>query len=234
MTLPLPPTLSEVRASALLRAGVMGVPRGDTAALANEKVREAQSELFWHAEWVRQRRTATITLTDSVDTYDIPDDMDLAGLQWAWVQNTDGARARLVLDHTLDIYNNYRNSSGKPMYLWVQDSSLVLTPKPDANWPTLYLGYNMRASTLANDQDRVSVDGEALIQRTAYKLMEALGVGGVTDGRRIDHERYLQRVRAKQRPGQMFNIASDAIDGPAYFDRAGVPEAYVAGWNPWP
>lgn len=234
MPLPQAPTLSEVRAAALNRVGMRGVPTGEVVAVTNEKAREAQAELFWQAEWVRLRISATIPLTDGVDTYDIPDDMDLGGLQVAWVQNSDGLRSRLYLDSTIEIYNTYRNSSGKPNYLWIMNSGLTLTPKPDSSWTTLYLEYNRSASGLVNDQDRVSVDGEALIQRMAYKMKEHYGIGGDPTPARIDHERYLMLLRGKQRPPQMFPIASEAMDGPVYWARNGGPATYTANWNPWP
>lgn len=232
MSLPLPPTLSEVRNSVMIRAGA-GAPSPANLALqsqVDELIRSSQIELYYRAEWLRGRGHHTFALTANVSDYNVPDDCDAGNIARLWIVNNKGTAFAPKYDELIDFHNEFKTAS-RPRFWYIIDGVIRFTPAPDATWLTADIDYTTAVQPLVNDADRISVDGEALIQWAAIKLRETLGIGAPSETTRRDFEVYLERLRMNQGPGQMFTAATRLVDGPAYWDRARtVP--YTPDWNP--
>jgi hypothetical protein len=232
MSLPLQPTLVDLRNTVIIRsgAGSTGALAGTMAPLIDELLRQSQRELYYETEWVRLRVRRTYALIANQTDYDIPDDMDIAGLCVLTLIDNKGKYHQPTYDDMVDYRNTYQTPN-RPRFWWIMDSNIKFLPAPDSTWVSMILDYTMSPNSLISETDRCAVDGECLIQRAAIKLREQMGIGGDSNLARMDHERYLQRMRVNQGPSQKFPIASRTLAGPAYWTH---PRAspYTPEWNP--
>jgi hypothetical protein len=195
-------TLAEVRAGVFAACTLN--TNGDRGARAlqivDQMIRRSQRELELKAPWLRLSATRTITLTDAVDTYDFPDDLDPGRILDVFVRN-----ASTLKFYPLNAAPSQRQrnagsavTSGRPFWYWYDNEVLNITPAPlVASWDQLRLDGYLRASALVNDEDLASVDGEALIQRAEIHARPRIGLP-VTQDMKDSHLAYLRDVAASQ------------------------------------
>lgn len=233
MSLSLTPTLSQIRKSVMIRAGV-GAPGSANAAIqlmVDEFINASQYELYYKAEWIRLSKSSTFNFIAGISDYNVPDDCDIGNIHRLYMENSLGSFYEPKFDFLVDFRNAYKTPS-MPRFWQVQDGVIRFLPAPDATiWTICHLDYNVEITPLVNETDRPAVDGECLIQRAVIKIQAHLGIGRPTQESMQEHLDYLERLRVNQGPPQMFLTASRKIDGPAYWDRArSIP--YTPDWNP--
>lgn len=237
MTLPLSPTLADVRNSVAIRCGLAtsGTLANNLRAVIDEMVRKCQAQIYLRATWARQVFEQTITAVNGERDYDIPSVTTIGGILRVAAVDSKGKFKAMAYDDLLDI-ENITYTPGKPEFWKIIDDMLRVKPAPDTTeYPSfLLLLYRAPASMVA-DADRTVVDGEALIQLATIGVKEYLGVGGDQRVARAEFERYLLDLRQSVSPPRMFLIATRRLDGPAYWtwptvDAATMP--YAVDWNP--
>lgn len=240
MTLPLPPTLVDLRQSVAVRAGLAG--SGNLAArstpLIDELLRQAQTEIYLRCAWARIWRTTDITLTTGERDYDIPADTVIGNIGPIWVKNLDGRPFPVQFEDMLEVewVSQDLQANGRPMTWNIVNDILRISPAPDAAvWPNLTLHYQQAPNTLTSDQSRASIDGEALIQLATIRLKENMGIGGPQQPDIARFERYLYDLRAASSPARVYATATRHIDGPAYWTSPSADTyttPWISGWNP--
>lgn len=243
MAMPLEMTLGELRREVLALAGVAtsgNTPR-TIQPVVNALLNECQSKISLRAVWARRLIDVVVPLVADTRDYDIPDVCDgLGGLQRLDLTNTEGRRVPLRYDDSLWLESNTTtvNTPGLPTAWQIVDDIIRFDRVPDTDvWTTLTIRLLPRPIRLVEDSDRCIVDSQALIQLATIKLKEHLEVGANTRADRAEFERYLVDLRStKTGASQSFGIASERLDGPAYW-RLGTPmgaftQPYSQTWNP--
>jgi hypothetical protein len=252
MSLSLLPTLEEVRNAVGTRVGLRnsGKLQAGNQAILDEEIRSAQRELFVSYHWLRRNVEVRLTLSVGVKVYDLPNVLNLNGIQRVGVLESDGIKVTsLTYDDLQDISNTYKDN-GKPRFWKVMGSqvdaspaasptisaAIVINPPPDADWPTLVIEGQMRDYPPTLDADRIVVDGEAVIRAVTIRMKEYLGIGGSQNQARSDLATYVNGLRGVEAPSRAYAIASRKVDGPAYWDRPSTAAGhapYSTDWTPW-
>lgn len=238
MTLPLVPTLGEIRNSVMIRCGLetSGNLGGRQKALLDQHIVAQQHLLYRRAGWCRLVQTLDVTLTTSVVDYDIPQGTTPGMIHRIAVRNTDNKWFPLTYDDAVELENYDTTATSMPRWWQILNDQLHLAPYPDATqWPELRIWYSSRPADLVNDSDRPVVDAEALIRATTILHKEYLGIGGDQTLARKELEQYLRDLRSDSSPGRSIRLASLDPDGPAYWDLSTPTgqQPYDPSWNPW-
>jgi len=252
MSLSLLPTLEDVRNAVAIRVGMAnsGTLSQKQQALLDEEIRRAQRELFVACHWPRRHVSVNIALSTDVFKYDLPNVLNLGGIHRVGLLESDGKKVNtLVYDDLQDIGNTY-TTSGKPRFWKVMgdtvaaspatspavSAQLFISPPPVSSWTTVIVEGQMRDYPPVLDDDRIVVDGEAVIQTAAIRFKEYYGIGGSQAQNRQDLSSYIVGLRNQEAPSRMYAIASRKADGPAYWDRPSTAAGYApysVDWNPW-
>ena len=202
MALPAPMTLAQVRAGvfAACTLNTNGDRGARALAIVDQMIRRSQRELELKAPWLRLSATREIPLAEGVSSYDFPDDMDPGRTMDVYVRNASTLKYHPLGAAPSQILRNagIPSTSGRPSYYWFDDEALNITPAPlAATWDQIRLDGYIRASALTNDEDLVSVDGEALIQRAEIHTRPRIGMP-VSQDMRDSHLAYVKDVAADQ------------------------------------
>ena len=252
MSLPLLPTLEEIRDDVAIRSGAANsgtLPQAQKRWLDSE-IRRAQRELFSQYAWLRRNASTTITLSAGVKVYDLPNIFNLGGIHRVGILESDGIRVRSLLNDDLQDVTNEFTANGTPRYWKVMGAQiapspsapptaspqLVITPAPTSEWTTLVIEGQLRDYPVEADDDRVVVDGEAIIQAVTIRYKEYLGIGGDQGRNRQDLGAYIQSLRGQESTTKAYPIASRKNAGPAYWSypsNSGSYAPYTPTWTPW-
>lgn len=238
MALSPPMTLSQVRDEVFTRCTLnQGGDRGSRALkLVDSCIKRAQKELELKAPWLRLSATRTVTLSEGVVVYDFPDDMDPGRTLDVFVRNvSSGKYARLIAEPNQSQKNAATTATNnQPFFYWYENEQLNLTPPPAvATWDSLKLEGYLRASLLTNDEDLLSVDGEAVIQRAEIFARPRLGLQ-VTKDMVESHQAYVRDTAAHQTEAGSVVMGGDTSQRCAPQD-GGSPRnmyAYDESWQP--
>ena len=243
MSLPLNPTLLELRNQVLLRCGYSndGNQAAGIAPMVDVLIAGAERELFPEMQWLKAVTRATITLVTGNNSVDWPDDAEPGEIQIVWVHRADtGALSEVFPGIRLNERDTSDNGeNGKPLLYEELDETIYLNPKPSADYDYLYIQY-LKAPKLIQENDRCLVDPELLIQRATMKLKEFLGlsVGPVDMG---NHERYMTRLRASNSSKSGYVLGGhkswrtsvQRTNRIASSSRTGSYASYSNEWSPW-
>lgn len=262
MTLPLPPTLVELRNSVAVRAGVAtnGTLASSLYDIVDEFLASCQWEIYTRYSHARLRQTYE-TLTDMLQRdFDIPSDCRIGTLEKVSMLRVRGEVATdpdnyvppLTLDEVdvdrlreVDLkydertpYNNFDPEVPATPQTWQILNDLIrVAPSVDARlFPALRIYYAKAPTPLVAEADRCVVDGEGLKRMTALRVQDYLGIGGDLDTEMMKVERYLKDLRGLANPATSFNLASDNPDGPRYWTNPGIDaqnQPYTPNWGPW-
>jgi hypothetical protein len=232
MPQPLAPTLVEIRNSVLVRAGytIVGDQAADMYPLADEMIRKAQNELHREAPWLTQRSRAEYALTTGESVYDTPDDAQMSRIGRVAVINQAGNEYDLIARSGAQV-RNATKTSAQPRYYEITENALLLHPSPNDDWVTLVIEYYAGPAALLGETDRPNVDGEALIQRAAYLVKRATGLGGDWNADMQDHMRYLALTAREQGEIGSISMIGRVPIAPASFRRRNI--AWRDDWSPW-
>lgn len=244
MSLPLPPTLVQMRRSVAIRAGL--ATQNDTSlryqAQIDEYLNKAQKFIDLNAIWARRMVRSTFASVDDETDYDIPTDANIGSIARLAIQDIDGVESELFEDDRPMFEALRLVTKGMPRVYRIIDQVIRVQPKVDAaTWPTFIVEYEVRATDLVNDSDRTSVDAEAMIQFATTDIKRMLGL---IEANEVGPENqltmsYLRLLRQQNSPSRSYSMVSSALDGPAYRKYfGGVPTGmgtslYYAGWSPW-
>jgi hypothetical protein len=244
MAIPLQPTFGDIRNAVAIRSNLArsGNLASNIKPLIDEFIRKGQRYIYIQFPWVRLDTRITMPLVAGQAVYDIPDEYHEGTIRTLGVISKDEAgdattlprEWRLQYDGMLDV-RNLQRVPGRPQNWRIIDQAITLSPVPDDAWATLVIEGQLREATLANDADRVSVDGESLIEYATILLREHMDLGD-TKMARIEWSASVTRMRGLYKPVQAYPIASARSDGPAYWDRPSTPMGYVPytnDWSPW-
>lgn len=238
MTLPLVPTLGEIRRSVATRCGLAtsGNLLARSKDLLDQHIVAEQWALFRRASWCRTLQEYVIPLVTAQTDYDLLALTTPGCIHRIASKNADNKYFYLKYDDTLDLYNYPSTAASRPAYWQIINDQLRVLPATDATeWPSLLLTVTARPANLVNDDDRPVVDAEALIRAATILHKEYLGIGGDQSQARMDLKQYMLDLRSDSSPGRTFNIASADPNGPAYWDVPTVDAAttpYSPSWNP--
>ncbi len=239
MSLPAAATLSQVRDEVFTRCTLnTGGDRGSRALkLVDSMIRRAQRELAISSPWLRLSNSVTITLVTGQSAYDFPDEMDPGRYMELYIRN---ATSLAFFPLTPDPSQSQRNglstaTASRAFFYWFNDGQLYVTPTADTtSWDQIRIDGYLRESDLINDEDLVSVDSEALIQRAEIFVRPRIGQA-VTQDMKDSHLAYVRQVRALQgeNPGTILggdtSVKCMPQDGP------GLPRngyAWDPSWQP--
>lgn len=249
MALPLLPTLAAVRSDVAGRCGLAtsGTLLGRYKGQIDGEIRRAQRELFVAYSWLRRNVRIEITLSTGVNTYDLPNALNLGGIHRVGLLEDDGRITELAMDDLTDISNAYRDA-GRPRFWKVMggtidaspappiptpSASLVVTPAPTGDWTTLVVEGQMRDYAPQEDDDRIVVDSEAVAQMATIRMKEYLGIGGNQGSNRADLITYIKGLRGQEAPVRAFSMLSRQLDGPAYWTNPKSLYGYQPDGTPW-
>lgn len=228
---PLPPTLTELRNSVLVRTGfnITDGSAGQFFPLVEELLRRSQKELHLEAPWLRNWKRTEVTTTADEGDYDLPDDAYITDMNRVAVLDAEGKEYELVFGD--GPIRNITSESGRPKWYEIQDNVLRLHPAPTAEWPTLIYEYYQGPSDLVSDTDRPTIDGEAMVQRAAYYLKRHTGFGGEWQPEREEHLRYLKRLQEQQ--GEIRTMDMRGRRRLLVSRTIGNHAAWTTTWSPW-
>ena len=243
MTLPVQPTLAEMKRSVLVRSGLADM--ADINAryndLLTELINRAQLKIYLEANWTALRVRTTFASVDDTTDYDIPSATSIGGIIRLAIKDLDDSETDLSYDDTSDIEGYLKTDKTKPTFWRIIDGVIRVLPKVDATaYPTFIMEYMTVPTTLVNDTDRCAIDGEALKQYATILFKRHLGT--FKDSLRsdeLDLGAYIMLLRGRNAPARMFNLASRQYMGPAYgpgissVTGYGITPYYWAGWSPW-
>lgn len=243
MSLPLYPTLLELRNQVLLRCGYSndGNQAAGIAPMVDALIAGAERELFPEMQWLKSVTRATITMTTGNSSVDWPDDAEPGEIQSVWVHRADNGALSEVFP---GVHLNERDTSengedGKPLLYEELDETIYLNPTPSADYDYLYIQY-LKAPKLVQESDRCLVDPELLIQRSTMKLKEFLGLPiGQVD--MANHERYMTRLRASNSSKSGYVVGGhkswrtsvQKANRISANTRIGSSASYSNEWSPW-
>lgn len=243
MSLPIYPTLVELRNQVLLRCGYSndGNQSAGIAPMVDSIISGSEHELLPELQWIKAVKQTSITLTAGVQAFDWPDDAEPGKIQMVWVKREDSGELSEVMPgiHLNERDSSERGEDGRPLLYEDVDETLYLYPAPSADYTTLYIQY-LVASNLTQENNRCIVDPELLIQRATMKLKEYLGLP-IGQMEMANHERYLARMKSSNSSKDGFvlgghkswrtqvqknnRVARDRQLGHYY--------EYTNDWNPW-
>ncbi len=241
MSQPLPPTLSAIRRSVAVRCGLAQATDVNARhrELIDEFIRKAQREIFLRASWARLRRTASIPLVTGQVDYDIPDATYVGGIITLEVVNLSNNNTQLTYDDSRDLQAYENAEPTQPQWWRVVNDNLRILPQPNAaDFPALYMEYELGLVDPVNDQDRVVCDGEAVVQLAVLSLKAHLGTFGDTSVDKATFLQYLKDMRSYNNPSRMYGQASRDWQGPIYVRLNSYPTGagtgpYSPTWAPW-
>ena len=228
---PLPPTLTELRNSVLIRTGFNATDgsAGGCFPLVEELLRRSQKELHLEAPWLRNWKRTSQTVTTDEHDYDLPDDALIGDMSRVAIADAEGKE--YDLEYGSGSIRNITTTSGMPKWYEIQDNVIRLHPAPSADWPTLIYEYYEGPADLVADTDRPTIDGEAIIQRATYYLKRQTGFGGEWQPEREEHLRYLKRMQEEQ--GEIRAIDMRGSHARRYVRTIGDNAAWTTTWSPW-
>ncbi len=244
MALPLSKTLDEIRRSVLIRTGMAtaGSVPSRILAMIDEMIRSSHIELFTMFDWCRITTRLSQNLVEGQYQYDLPASLvSLGTISRVVITKSDGRVYDLVQDQRTDVKDNFGHNpdwsipNGQPKFYRIIEGVLEMTPPPDTNYSTITIEALPGPSEMVANEDRATVDSEALIQRATIKILDHTQTRDTRLLQQI-HSTYLTQLRGKQRPAMAFPIASDDVGGPGYWylaSRYPNTRPYTNDWNPW-
>jgi hypothetical protein len=212
MTLPLHPTLGELRNEVLLRCGysTTGNQAAGVIPVTDSYIAGSEKELFYECEWLKSVRRTSVDLVADNNVVDWPDESAPGEITLVVVlkENDDGTISRYEVapgarlqERDASEVDDDDDSERCPAVYELVDDVIYLYPSPTVEYLTLEIDYRAQPSLL-QETDRTLVDGELLVQRAVFKLKEYLALP-MGQKEMMDHERYLARLRASnsQRDG---------------------------------
>ena len=191
--------ISDVRAE-LRRNNDPGVRASDLPSI-QQAIKRSYETLYDEYDWPHRRQIfAKIALAAGQRYYDFPDDMDPGRIMDVYVRNASTLKYHPLGAAPSQILRNagISSTSGRPSYYWFDNEALNITPAPlAATWDQIRLDGYIRATALTNDEDLVSVDGEALIQRAEIHTRPRIGMP-VSQDMRDSHLAYVKDAAADQ------------------------------------
>lgn len=177
--------------------------------LVREFVRSAHTQLYPEAEWTPALKRVEIVLSEGVQTYDWPDDIQPGRINFAAIRDADGSEIQL----DFGLRPNERDASRTdgavrsetPRLLTFVNEDLELWPAPNAVWTTLVIDGVRSVNSLVDDDTPLIVDGELVVQSATMKFKRHLQLS-VTREDVAEHERYLSRVKGMQSTGEGFQL----------------------------
>jgi len=241
MSQPLPPTLSAIRRSVAVRCGLSQATDINSRhrELIDEFIRKAQREIFLRASWARLRQTASIPLITGQVDYDIPDATYVGGIITLEVVNLNNTNQQLTYDDSRDLQAYENDAPTQPQWWRIVNDNIRILPQPDATqFPSLYIEYELGVVDPVNDQDRIVVDGEAVVQLATISMKKQMGTFSDLADDEKTFVRYLVDLRSYNNPTRMYGQASRDWQGPIYVKLNSYPTGagtgpYSAMWNPW-
>jgi len=237
MALDAPWTLAQTRDEVMTRCTLnTGGDRGARALkLIDSCIRRAVTELTDYA-WLRLAASVSITLTTDISAYDLP---RLHGPgSWMEVYVVDATSGKLLplsADPSQQRRNALSNSSGRPTDFWFDNEQLNVVPAPDATYyNSLTIRGYLRPNALVNDNDLVSLDGEAVVQRAEIHLRPRIGQQ-VSQDMRDSHLAYIRQVKGRQTENSGTILGGDTSQKCVPQQGPGLPRsafAYDASWQP--
>lgn len=215
MAFPLPPTLNEIRQATAVRLNFgPQAQQGDAMRdLLTEFVQRASRELYVYARWVELRVRYDISLVNAQSAYDWPDNMDPSRLERLMVLDNDGYEFELAADirpSERSEYTDGDNPEDLPLRYEIVNKELRIYPPPDTTeYPTLRIEGFERPTLPRNNNDRIPMDREALIQRAT--LIGKLHFGHEDAGRaEAMHKDYLERIKPVQAAAATLQVGGRA------------------------
>lgn len=205
----LQPTLAEIRSSILIRCGLStaGSVPAASQAIVDERIRSAQEQLYLLHPQVARTVDGTIALSANETDYDIPDDTDEANIGFVGVRRvTSGEVLELEEGFTTEEATTYSDTASMPLRYKFIDGVLRIHPTPDVTeYDVLCLTYRTVPTPLVDDDERISIDAEALRMFAEIQMKEHFG-GVDTLALRTDLGRYLDGIKSKQSSGAGFQM----------------------------
>lgn len=241
MSQPLPPTLSALRRSVAVRCGLaQGTDiNARHRELIDEFIRKAQREVFLRASWSRLRRTTVIPLVTGQVDYDIPDATYVGGIIALEVVNLNNTNSPLTYDDSRDLQVYENADPTQPQWWRVVNDNIRILPKPNAaDFPSLYMEYELGLVDPVNDQDRIVCDGEAVVQLATLSMKTHMGTFTDLSTDKATFLQYLKDLRSYNNPTRMYGQASRDWHGPIYVRLNSYPTGagtgpYSPTWAPW-
>ena len=232
MALPLEQTMADVRQAVFRRCGIAtsGGLTTERNAIVNEQIKRVNSILFMRFEWTRRMIETDVALTANLATYDIPDDCEPGRIARLMALDADGREYEIINDDRIAVRRAMvASDSGQPVFYSWMNEVITLRPAPNTEWVTLRFTYVPRAATLVVDNDRMSVDSEAVIQGATVACKRLWDIGGSVSREIKEHDAYVMGLRDISKTPEMFNIASEQLgDGRG----ARNDNAWRTNWNP--
>lgn len=200
MTLPLHPTLQELRNEVLLRCGysITGNQAAGVIPVCDSYVAGSEKELFPECEWLKAGKRTTVDIAEDDSTADWPDDAapgEITAISVVYVNDDDEeALCPMQSGARLQERDLAGVESGQPIVYEYVNEIIYFYPPAGEDYVRLEIDYRL-APTLVQPTDRTVVDGELLVQRATFKMKEYLGLP-IGQKEVADHERFLARLRA--------------------------------------
>jgi hypothetical protein len=205
----LQPTLAEIRSSILIRCGLStsGSVPAASQAIIDERIRSAQEQLYLLHPQVARTVDGTITLSANETDYDIPDDTDEDNIAFVGVRrSSDGEVVQLDQGFTTEEATTFSDTASMPLRYKFIDGVLRIHPTPNVTeYDVLCLTYRTVPTPLVDDDERISIDAEALRMFAEIQMKEHFG-GVDTMPLRADLGRYLDGIKSKQSDGTGFQM----------------------------
>lgn len=246
MALDIEVTLGEARASVLARCN-MAAQGNQSAAfypIADEFIRSAQREIYKQGEWPGLNKIAYIPLIPEQAVYDWPDDAPIGRITSVFVETDEGDMYQL--DPGLRV-NERRTSNdidneggGDPLLYRYESRELHIAPSPSDKYVQMGIEYIQGLTTLVEDEDRLTVDSEAVIRLATVFLRRHFGMPGANE-LMASYQQYLMDLLAEQSDGEGFQwggrqsrIVKDAATKiNRIADYKGNSNFYDTNWKPW-
>jgi hypothetical protein len=244
MALPLSKTLDEIRRAVFIRTGMAtaGSVPSRILLMVDEMIRSSHVELFTMFDWCRLLTRMSQNLVVGQKQYDLPASVvSLGTITRVVITKSDGRVYDLNQNPQTVVQNNYGHNpdgtipNGQPKWYRVIEGVLEITPPPDELYTAITLEVIPGPSEMVANDDRATVDPEALIQRSTIKILDHTQTRDTRLLQQI-HSTYLMQLRGKQRTAMSFSIASDDVGGPGYWylaSRYPNTRPYTNDWNPW-
>lgn len=211
MTQRLPPTLADIRTDLVTRCGLASgatvPPRMQP--LLDTRIRSAHAQIYELFPWVILTVDNMFDLSLGETDYDIPDNTEPAKIEEIGIRRiSDGRVFPLEPGFTLGESTAYvsQQTNQLPLRYRIIDGIIRLAPPPDTvYYDKLCMTYRLVPGPLVQDDERLAVDGESVLQLAEILMREHFG-GVDTRGLRANFERYMTRLRVKQSNGAGFQM----------------------------
>lgn len=231
MALALQPTLSEIVAEVLnaLGEGGSGVASAGTTVQCQTMARRAQAKLYQEAAWVINRIRFSTVLTGSTQitgtqTIDWPDNVPVGHITRVSATRVSDPRIEWQIhagitsdDRSTWNFGGFSPSTFTPFKYDFLNGQIELGPVNEAD-VNIYVQADQMPSPLKVENDRASVDGEAIIRLTEILLRNAIGgeYRQAVPALMSEYSEYLDSIKPKQGSGRTIVPGSQwAIDDPA-------------------